>query len=194
MSVFYNKIRINICKSFYGEEIDLKDKLIIKHIKKCNPKGMEILIDNYNGLLTSIIRTHLKPIRNYEEECINDVLLAIWDNIEGFNAKESSFKNWICAIAKYKAIDYKRKYMNKVNEELDSNFFYIDENLYKLEIEEEIEELLSSLNDKDKELFKKYYLDGYNLEEIALNNSTNISNLHSRLSRGRKKIRKSILK
>ena len=56
---------------------------------------MEILIDNYNGLLTSIIRTHLKPIRNYEEECINDVLLAIWDNIEGFNAKESSFKNWI---------------------------------------------------------------------------------------------------
>ena len=172
----------------------MNDKLIIKYIKKCNPKGMEILIDNYNGLLTSIIRTHLKPIRNYEEECINDVLLAIWDNIEGFNAKESSFKNWICAIAKYKAIDYKRKYMNKVNEELDYNLFYIDENLYKLEIEEEIEELLSSLNDKDKELFKKYYLDGYNLEEIALNNSTNISNLHSRLSRGRKKIRKSILK
>ncbi|MEG0051168.1 MAG: sigma-70 family RNA polymerase sigma factor [Terrisporobacter sp.] len=172
----------------------MKDKLIIKYIKKCNQKGMEMLIDNYNGLLTSIIRTHLKPLTNYEEECISDVLFAIWENIEGFNEKESSFKNWICAIAKYKAIDYKRKYICKISEELDPNLFYIDENLYKLEIQEEIDELLSSLNDKDKELFRRYYLNGDKLEEIAIDNSTNVSNLHSRLSRGRKKIIKSILK
>ena len=81
-----------------------------------------------------------------------------------------------------------------ISEQLDSNLFYIDENLYKLEIEEEIDQLLSSLNDKDKELFIRYYLNGDKLEEIASDNSTNISNLHSRLSRGRKKIRKSVLK
>lgn len=172
----------------------MKDKLIIKYIKKCNPKGMEMLIDNYNGLLTSVIRIHLNPIQNYEEECISDVLFLIWENIEGFNGKESSFKNWICAIAKYKAIDYKRKYIPKLNEELDSNIFYIDENLYRLEIEEEINEILNFLNDKDKELFIKYYLNGHKLEEIATDTNTNVSNLHSRLSRGRKKIRNSILK
>ena len=121
-------------------------------------------------------------------------MLAIWDNIEEFNEKESSFKNWICVIAKYKAIDYKRKYINKINEKLDPNLIYIDENLYKLEVKEEIEELLSSLNDKDKELFVRYYLNGDKLEEIATDNSTNVSNLYSRLSRGRKKIRKSIVK
>ena len=182
-------------KAFTWEEIQLKDKLIIKYIKKCNPRGMEMLIDNYSGLLTSIVRTHLKPLGNYEEECLSDVLLAIWENIEGFNEKESSFKNWICAIAKYKAIDYKRKYIPKmISEQLDSNLFYIDENLYKLEIEEEIDQLLSSLNDKDKELFIRYYLNGDKLEEIASDNSKKISNLHSRLSRGRKKIRKSVLK
>lgn len=172
----------------------MKDKIIVKYIKKCNPKGMELLIDNYNGLLTSIIRTHLNAIQNYEEECISDVLLLIWENIEGFNSKESSFKNWICAIAKYKAIDYKRKYIHKVNFELGKDLFYIDENLAKLEIEEEINEILSFLNDKDKVLFTRYYLEGDKLEEIASDNNTNVTNLHSRLSRGRKKIRNSILK
>ena len=153
-----------------------------------------MLIDNYNGLLTSVIRTHINSITNYEEECISDVLFAIWENIESYNSKENSFKNWICAIAKYKAIDYKRKYLYKTMEELNSDLFYIDDNLYKLEMEDEIEELLSSLNDKDKELFRRYYLDGDKLEEIAIDNSTNVTNLHSRLSRGRKKIRESILK
>lgn len=172
----------------------MNDKLIIKYIKKGNSKGMEMLIDNYNGLLTSVIRKHISPINNYEEECISDVLLAIWDNIKGFNEKESSFKNWICAIARYKAIDYKRKYISKISEELDQELSYIDENLYKLELEEDIEELLSSLNHKDRELFRRYYLDGDKLEEIAVENNTNVSNLHSRLSRGRKKIRRSILK
>ncbi|WP_042273353.1 sigma-70 family RNA polymerase sigma factor [[Clostridium] dakarense] len=168
----------------------MKDKLIIKYIKKCNQKGMEMLIDNYNGLITSVIRTHLNPLLNYEEECISDVLFLIWENIEGFNGRENTFKNWICAIAKYKAIDYKRKYISKINLEIDSNISYIDENLLRLEIEEEINEILNFLNDKDKELFTRYYLDGYKLEEIAIDTKTNVSNLHSRLSRGRKKIRK----
>lgn len=56
----------------------------------------------------------------YEEECISDVLFSIWENIEAFNYRESSFKNWICAIAKYKAIDYKSKYLYKISEELDT--------------------------------------------------------------------------
>lgn len=172
----------------------MRDKLIIKYIKKCNPKGMEMLIDNYNGLLTSVIRTHIVPILNYEEECISDVMFSIWENIDSFNSKESSFKNWICAIAKYKAIDYKRKYISKISEELDENLSYIDKNLYKIEIQEEISELLSSLNDKDKELFRRYYLKGYKLEEIAIDNNTNVTNLHRRLSRGRNKIRENILK
>lgn len=170
------------------------DKLIIKYIKKCNPKGMEMLIDNYSNLLASVIRKHISPLLNYEEECISDVLFLIWENIDGFNIKESSFKNWICAIAKYKAIDYKRKYISKIDEELNPNTPYIDKNLCKLEVEEEINEILNCLNEQDRDLFKRYYLKGDKLNEIAEENGTNIVNLHSRLSRGRKKIKKNILR
>ena len=57
------------------------------------------------------------------------------------------------------------------------------------EIDEDIEDILSCLKDKDKELFIKYYIEGYKLCEIAKKDKTNVTNLHSRLSRGRKRIK-----
>lgn len=70
----------------------MKDKLMIKYIKNKNQKGMEILIDQYNGLITSVIRYQLGSLINYEEECVSDTLLAIWDNVEGFDQDKNTFK------------------------------------------------------------------------------------------------------
>jgi RNA polymerase sigma-70 factor (ECF subfamily) len=50
---------------------------MIKYIKKKNQKGMEILIDQYNALITSVVRYHLGTLIGYEEECVSDTLLAI---------------------------------------------------------------------------------------------------------------------
>ncbi|MDM8129150.1 MAG: sigma-70 family RNA polymerase sigma factor [Paraclostridium dentum] len=172
----------------------MKDKLIIKYIKKKNQKGMEILIDQYNGLITSVIRYHLGPIINYEEECVSDTLLAIWDNVEGFDQDKNTFKNWICAIAKYKAIDYKRKYLNKIEiSDLDEQNYYIDKNLLKIEIQEELNETLKFLSEEDKEIFRRYYLNDESVIDIANDKKLAISSVHSKLSRGKAKIRKSLL-
>ncbi|MCU9812919.1 sigma-70 family RNA polymerase sigma factor [Paraclostridium sp. AKS81] len=172
----------------------MKDKLIIKYIKKKNQKGMEILIDQYNGLITSVIRYHLGSLTNYEEECVSDTLLAIWDNIEGFDQDKNTFKNWICAIAKYKAIDYKRKYLNKIEiSDLDEQNYYIDKNLLKIEIQEELNETLKFLSEEDKEIFRRYYLNDESVIDIANDKKLAISSVHSKLSRGKAKIRKSLL-
>ena len=191
------KYRISYCKSFYKykEEIDLQDELMIKYIKKKKEKGMELLIDNYRGIITAVVRRHLGVLVNYEEECVDDVLLSIWDNIKSFNNKKNSFKNWVCAVSKYKAIDYKKKYLSKVEHiDISKEIYYIDQELLRSEIDEEVNEILSHLNENDKNLFKQYYLEGEPLEEIAIKNNTKVSNLYNRLSRGKKKIRKSIIK
>ena len=167
---------------------------MIKYIKKKNQKGMEILIDQYNGLITSVIRYHLGSLINYEEECVSDTLLAIWDNVEGFDQDKNTFKNWICAIAKYKAIDYKRKYLNKIEiSDLDEQNYYIDKNLLKIEIQEELNETLKFLSDEDKEIFRRYYLNDESVIDIANDKKLVISSVHSKLSRGKAKIRKSLL-
>ena len=144
----------------------MQDELIIKYIKKKKEVGMELLIDNYRGILTSVVRKHL-----------------------------GVFKNWICAIAKYKAIDYKRKYLAKVETlDMTDEIYYIDKDLVKQETKEEVEEILSHLNEKDRELFVKHYLEDIDLETIALKSNTKVSNLYNRLSRGRKRIRENMCK
>lgn len=171
----------------------LQDKLMIKYIKKKNPKGMDMLIENYSGIITSVVRSHLGILKNYEEECISDVLFSVWESIEGYNKDKNSFKNWVCAIAKYKSINYRRKYLTKFETiDISNEIYYIDEELLKSEIEEDITDILSCLKEEDKELFINYYIEGYKLEEIAIKKQTSIASLHTRLSRGRKKIRKNI--
>ncbi|MGL5329203.1 MAG: sigma-70 family RNA polymerase sigma factor [Peptostreptococcaceae bacterium] len=173
----------------------MEDELIIKYIKKKKEVGMEILIDNYRGLVTSVVRKHLGVLVNYEEECVSDVFLSVWDNIKSFDKNKNLLKNWICAIAKYRAIDYKRRYLSKVETiDLNDEIYYVDTQLIKSEIEEEVKEILSHLSEKDKELFIKYYLQGETLESIAINSNTKVQNLHNRLSRGRKRIRESMCK
>lgn len=173
----------------------MQDELMIKYIKKKKEKGMELLIDNYRGIITAVVRRHLGVLINYEEECVDDVLLSIWDNITKFDDSKNSFKNWICAVSKYKAIDYKKKYLSKVEYmDISEEIYYIDQELLKAEIEEEVNDILSHLNESDRSLFKQHYLNGEPLEEIAVRNNTKISNLYNRLSRGRKKIRKSMMR
>ncbi|MGL5330864.1 MAG: sigma-70 family RNA polymerase sigma factor [Peptostreptococcaceae bacterium] len=173
----------------------MEDELIIKYIKKKKEVGMEMLIDNYRGLVTSVVRKHLGVLVNYEEECVSDVFLSVWDNIKSFDKNKNILKNWICAIAKYRAIDYKRRYLSKVETiDLNDEIYYVDTQLIKLEIEEEVNEILSHLSEKDRELFEKHYLDGEDLESIAYRSNTKVSNLYNRLSRGRKRIRESLLK
>ena len=37
----------------------MQNNLLIKYIKKKNPKGMDMLIDNYGGIIASVVRKHL---------------------------------------------------------------------------------------------------------------------------------------
>lgn len=173
----------------------MEDALIIKYIKNKKEVGIDMLIENYRGLVTAVVRKHLGVLVNYEEECVSDVFLSVWDNIKSFDKNKNSLKNWICAIAKYKAIDYKRKYLSKVDTvDLSNEIYYVDTKLMKLEIEEEVKDILSHLSERDRDLFINHYLEGEDLESIALKNNTTVSSLYNRLSRGRRKIREIKLK
>ncbi|TYR81395.1 sigma-70 family RNA polymerase sigma factor [Priestia megaterium] len=170
----------------------MEDELMVRYISRKKEEGLELLVETYGGLITSIVRTQLGSLKNYEEECVNDILLGIWTNIDRFDDKKNTFKNWIAAVAKYKAIDYKRKYvksqhsksLTEVEGMLGDDYLALQK-----ELKEEVNELLSHLNERDRELFKSYYLEDVALENIAVKRNTTISNLYNRLSRGRKKLK-----
>ena len=63
---------------------------------------------------------------------------------------------------------------------------------YHENLKEEVEQLLDFLNPEDKKIMVDYYLKGYNLEEISEMTGLKTSNLYNKLSRIRKKLRKSM--
>ncbi|MDC0703906.1 MULTISPECIES: sigma-70 family RNA polymerase sigma factor [Priestia] len=165
----------------------MEDDWIVACITRKKEKGLELLIDQYGGLITAIVRKYLGTLKSYEEECVNDVLLAVWHHIHRFDSEKNTFKNWVAAVAKYKAIDYQRKYIKTQHEALGEAEF--DEKAGGAVQAGDVEELLSHLNEGDRELFKAYYLQEVELKQIAKKQQTTISNLYNRLSRGRKKLK-----
>lgn len=175
----------------------MEDDLIIRYIKIKKEKGITLLVDNYGALIKSIVRKYIGDLGNgYDEECINDIIFSIWNNINSFNKEKNNFKNWIAAISKYKALDYKKKYYKvSLNENIDrvsiSSEENLDENIIRDDLNKEIRTLLESLNKSDKELFIRYYLEEESLDNISNDLSVGRSTLYNRLSRGRKKLKNS---
>lgn len=91
----------------------INEENYMDQLQKHNERALLYVIDKYGGLLKAVISKSLFRMQSYQEECMNDVLLAIWDHIDSFQPEKNSFKNWIAAIAKYKAIDYLRKYQKE---------------------------------------------------------------------------------
>ena len=86
------------------------DREIVEGIKRKDENAFNILVDIYGGVIKSIVIYHMRGFLEYTDECINDVLLSVWNNIESYDSEKNSLKNWLGAIAKYKCIDYKKKY------------------------------------------------------------------------------------
>ncbi|MDR5586317.1 MULTISPECIES: sigma-70 family RNA polymerase sigma factor [Clostridium] len=167
----------------------------IFELRKKNEKALDYVIDNYGWIIKSIVKKHLYNLQSIQDECINDILLGIWNNIESFDENKGDFKNWVAGIAKFKCIDYKRKYLKGLEyENIDdlniSTPDNVHEEIVKSELESDIEEMLSCLKEKDRDLFYKLYVDEKDISDITKEMGIKREVVYNRLSRGKKKIQK----
>ena len=173
------------------DEHNFIQQLLVK-----NEDALMYVIDEYGGLIKAVINNNMSCIKEYQEECMNDVLLSIWTNISSYNQEKNSFKNWIAAIAKYKSIDYLRKY-KKEYQELSYEGQVFEEAVSKDEmsaiLEEEIsertKELLSCLKKTDRDIFMELYVEEASLDEISKKHKIKKPVLYSKISRAKKRIR-----
>lgn len=167
---------------------------VVQHLKKRNEKALDFIISNYGGLMKSIVKKHLYQLEHVQDDCMNDILLAVWDNIDKFCEEKNTFKNWLAAIAKYKSIDYKRKYLRLLEQEsIDEknleSALTVDKRIIENELSYEFESLLNNLSKEDKELFIKYYVEEKDVDSIVREVGIKSSVIYNRLSRGRRKLR-----
>lgn len=177
--------------------MQITEENFIKEMKMRNEKALEYVIDNYGWIVKTVLKKHLFYLQDYHDECMNDCFLAIWENINRYNPDISSFKNWVGGIAKYKSIDYTRKYLKDLENKNIEDVDIIDKDnplneILRNEINEEIKKMLSSLSKEDRKIFEKLYFEDKNMDEISSDTGLSKSVLYNRLSRGRNKMRNKI--
>lgn len=170
------------------------DEWIIAQLSLQEEDGLVTLIDQYAPLLKSIIRKHLYALPNHQDECLNDVFLAIWNHIHQYDSNKSSFKNWICAIARYRSINTLKKYSKDItvdswNEQMEQAYSQTDQPFSKELWEIQLAELLEPLNEKDRALFKDMLESNHTTEEIAQKYHLSQGALYNRISRGKAKLK-----
>ena len=168
---------------------------LITQLRKKNEKALDYVIDYYGWIIKSIVFKHLYNLKSVQDECINDILLGIWNNIGSFDENKSEFKNWVAGIAKFKSIDYKRKYLKGLAyENIDDLDISVEDTTYealiKNELSDDITEMLNCLNEKDKDLFYKLYVEEKEINNVSEETGLKRDVIYNRLSRGKKKIQK----
>ncbi|SNS52856.1 RNA polymerase sigma-70 factor, ECF subfamily [Anaerovirgula multivorans] len=172
----------------------ITEENFIDQMKIGNEGALEYVVDNYAWILKTVLKKHLFSLVNFYEECMNDCILAIWENIHYYDPKKSSFKNWIGGIAKYKSIDYVRKYLKDLeNENIEDLIIPVED--YSLieiltdETSKEIKKMLQSLSEEDRKIFHKLYFEDRDMDEISKDTGLSKPILYNRISRGKKKLR-----
>ena len=176
---------------------------LIKQLKRRNPQAIEYIIDQYGGLIKAVLIRNLYDQQDHWEECFNDCLLAVWNNPERFDGKKGDFKGFLCAIAKYKAIDLLRRELKRRSKEIS---IYEEESIEEIKqlyqeergfikaeedaSDEELEKLLKCLSEEDQDLFYRRYVYEQPITQISLETGLHRDRIYSRISKGKKKIRK----
>lgn len=168
----------------------MNEKKIIKGIRNKDEKALRVFIDTYGPVMKASIYKVLTFNENIRMEVLNDSVLAVWDNIDSFDERRSSFKNWCAGVARFKAIDALRKEIRHKSVDLDEISNYL-ESENEIDIDESAE-ILKVLDEKDREIFRKLFIEGYSYDDLAKVYDISKAGLYNRVARGKKKIKEEI--
>lgn len=179
----------------------ISDENFIQLLQQQDEDALEFIVDTYLPLIKGITYKILSSVHNtgITEECINDTFLSIWKNSRKFKGENSDdFKRWICAIAKFKAIDYYRKTNGENRHLVSAEMMVEDEShsaedeLILLEDRNELIKLINHLDPVDRKIFIMKFFLGYKTSDIADKLALTQSSISNRIYRGKKKLNQKV--
>lgn len=175
--------------------VEINEKNFVKQLKRKNEDALVYVIENYGWVLKTVVKRQMGTLPHLWDDCMNDTLMAVWENIGSFDPAKSDFRNWLAGVCRFKALTYVRKYIESSREDLVEQMpEWRDEaaerEFLRREYEEEVNRILSYLKEEDARIFRMTYLDGMSMDEVAERMNMSKTVIYGRISRGRRQIRK----
>lgn len=172
----------------------MQEPEIIELLRARDEQGADELLCHYGPLMRYIISPILRDIQD-REECLSDVIMRVWNNIDQFDPDRGSWNAWLTALTRNAALDRARH--NKRAEPADelcpetpSQEPIPEEAVLRQERKEAVSQALKQLPYRDRLLFyRKYYYLQSNAQIAAELGMTERA-VEGKLYRLRKQLRK----
>ncbi len=177
----------------------INENNFIKELNNKNVKALEYVFNTYCDYIYKVVFGVFgsEQYSTYIDECINDIFMCLWNNIESFDEERGNFKYWFKAVAKYKAINYKKKIIKDTNVECIEDYMFESKNqvedlVISKENKEEIISVIQSFKAIDRKIFIRRYFIQEDIVDIAISLGIDRTIVDNRLSRGRKVLKEKL--
>ncbi len=176
----------------------MDDKLIIEMLFDRDENALSVIQRQY-GKLIKRISYNVFDSEQTADECLNDVLLDIWNTIPP--TKPASLSSYACMLSRRRTVDAlrsenaekrSRAVTDEITDELASIEDGIDAAIDKMAVAEAINRFLGGLSPKNREVFVSRYFSLASVESIAKRLGISRNSVSTRLARMRMKLKKQL--
>ena len=158
--------------------MDITEDNYVAGLQAKNEKALKFFIEHDGWIVKSIVHKMMAKYQDKQEECMNDIFLAVWKNVDRYTGEKASFRTWLTAVARYQVLSHIRdiRYHDYVS----------------LDEEEmlEFQKLLEILSEEDRQIFTALFWHEKSYEEVGQEMNMPVDRVYSRVSRGKKKLKK----
>ena len=179
--------------------MQITEKNFVEQMKRKNEQALAFVINEYGWVLKTVVKRQMSTLPHLWDDCMNDTLLAVWQNIDDFDPSKSTFSNWLAGVCRFKALTYVRKYIQASKEDLMEQMpewkdVKAEQDFLRQEYDEAVEEILACLKEEDAKIFRLIYVEGLSMDEVAEKMQMSKTVIYGRISRGKKQVRKMMQK
>ncbi|OPA79022.1 RNA polymerase subunit sigma-70 [Paenibacillus selenitireducens] len=178
--------------------MEVSEHNLDSELLKQNPLALEFLMNAYANVVYGLIQRILGGLAQKEdiEECVSDVFVAAWNRIDEYDRSKAIFKTWLLILAKYKALDYRRKLIKQnitLSLEVDPAALHETEDvILSKEATQVTMGIIDSFPEPDRSLFYRRYFYYEKLDVLALQYGLTKKAIESRLYRCRTLLRQQL--
>ena len=130
------------------------------------------------------------------EECVADTFVYLWSSHDRFSEQKGSLKNWLCLVARSRAIDRYRATVKRNESPLDETVLMKNMRIFNdtesIVIQHDLLSSVNMLEQQDREIIVRRYMCQQKPKEISIALGLSIRQVENRLYRSKARLREQL--
>lgn len=171
------------------------DEMLIEQVVSGDEQALALLYDRYGGMAYSLAYKILTD-RTSSEDVVQEVFLTLWRKAQSFDIRRGEVRTWLLTMVHHRCIDVIRRQRGKATLQITPDFNHPAseaDGVWNLVVHsldsEAIQNALTQIPEKQKQVIDLAYFGGYTHSEIAEMLQVPLGTVKARIRMGVEKLR-----